>query len=195
MCNRSLSPGLFLDSKRTVFFLLVIFTSLAAMAVTTQAMSISEGEPAPEFSAKAIGGDTLKLSDFKGNTVFLAFWSAWCSRCREELDFLKTLKSEHPSAVFIAINCDSEEYDEESLSKIRKSMEEWEIPFIVLIDEGLRIWEQYGVNALPSSVIIGPDGRIAFAEPNFYFASPKNLDDALHRVENTVHVELVNPIR
>jgi len=165
------------------------------MPDTGQAMSIIEGEPAPEFSAKDIEGDTLKLSDFRGNTVFLAFWSAWCSRCREELDYLKILKSEHPSVVILAVNCDSEEPDKESIEKMKKSIEEWEIPFTVLIDEGLRIWEQYGVNALPSSVIIGSDGRIMFAEPNFYFASPKNLDEALHRIENTVHVELVNQVQ
>ncbi len=159
------------------FITMLLLASTSALAI-----SVSAGEPAPDFQARTLTGETVTLSEMKGQVVFVAFWSSWCSRCKEEMDYLKDLKARYPEVAFLAINAESEEPDEETLGRMQKAVEDWEVPFTVLIDRGLKIWDLYKVNALPTSFIVGSDGIIAFAEPNFYFASPENIDNAMRQL-------------
>ena len=163
---------------------LFLFSILFLVSHPALAISVSAGEPAPDFQAQTMAGETVTLSEMKGKVVFVAFWSSWCSRCKEEMDYLKDLKERYPEVVFLAINAESEEPDEETLGRMQKAVQDWEVPFTVLIDRGLKIWDLYKVNALPTSFIVGSDGIIAFAEPNFYFASPENIDNAMDQLMN-----------
>ena len=55
------------------------------------------------------------------------------------------------------------------------------ISFPVLLDEGLSLWDHFGINALPTSVVVGKNGRIKLVEPNFYWASPEKLLTAVEQ--------------
>ncbi|UCG38586.1 MAG: TlpA family protein disulfide reductase [bacterium] len=160
------------------------FLSLLALAIPAGAMSVKAGDTAPQFTARTMQGQEIRLSDYRGRDVFLVFWSSWCSRCKEEMVFLRQLRDRYPSVVFLAVNAEAEEPDERTLQHMEDAIQEWGIPFTILIDYGLRIWDLYGVNALPSSVIIGKDGSLIFVEPNFYFESPLHLEEALEAMES-----------
>src|SRR5262245_14299847 len=43
------------------------------------------GEQAPDFTAVALNGDIVSLSDFRGKPVWLNFWGSWCPPCRAEM--------------------------------------------------------------------------------------------------------------
>lgn len=173
---RAYIPLLTMIIALPLFFLALVFPN------PVLAINVLRGDTAPDFTAATIEGETITLSDLRGEIVFVAFWSSWCSRCKEEMDYLKELKSEYPSVKFLAINAESEKPDDEAISRMKKAVEDWEVPFVVLIDRGLKIWDLYKVNALPTSFIVGADGTILFAEPNFYYASPKNINEAMQRI-------------
>src|SRR5699024_1179865 len=46
---------------------------------------IEKGDMAPDFELETMDGETVKLSDFRGEKVMLNFWATWCPPCRAEM--------------------------------------------------------------------------------------------------------------
>ena len=67
------------------------------------------------------------------------------------------------------------------IKKIKKKIKEHDLKFPMLLDKGLEVWESYCVNSLPSTVIVDPEGNVAFAEPNFYLASRDNIEEVVKK--------------
>jgi peroxiredoxin len=42
------------------------------------------GEPAPDFETSDVFGNPVRLSQFRGQPVWLMFWGSWCPPCRAE---------------------------------------------------------------------------------------------------------------
>lgn len=143
------------------------------LASPAAAVTLSPGDKAPKFSLNDIEGNKVSLDQYVGKTVVIAFWSTWCSRCEEELSFLKESFGNRSDVVVLLVNQDSEK--QVSLRRVRSIRDRLGINFPILLDEGLALWDGFGINALPTSVVIGKNGVIKMVEPNFYWASPENL--------------------
>lgn len=152
---------------------------LLIAAFPAGAVNLVPGDPAPEFSLPDIDGNPVTLSGFRDKTVILVFWSTWCSRCSEELTFLRNTFGERDDLVVVLINQDSEK----SVSKERifEMRDRLSLTFPIIVDSGLVLWDRFGINALPTSVVIGKDGRTVYAESNFYWATPEKLLAAVPR--------------
>lgn len=192
--HRSKQTLSFFDATRPVevlvrtwkgfWILAAVVSSLATIsAPRASALCVSKGDAAPNFTLKNLNGDSVTLSNHRGKVVFLTFWSSWCSRCKEELEFLKKLRpNARDDLVILAINQESEQTAHHHKAAMAASVAEWEIPFQILLDEDLNIWGQYCLNALPTSVIVDREGNVHFAEPNFYWASVDNITAALQEL-------------
>lgn len=162
-----------------IITLLAAILLLLPTAGPAGAVTLGAGDRAPEFALKDIDGGQVTLDQFRGKTVLIAFWSTWCSRCEEELAFLRDTFGERTDVAVILVNQDSER--KVSTSRVRKIRDKLGIRFPVVVDEGLALWDVYGINALPTSVVIGKNGKIKHVEPNFYWGSPDNLLEAVGR--------------
>ena len=158
---------------RNLFFLALLTVLLLLLAIPANAVTLSAGDSAPNFTLNDIDGNPVTLEQFRGKTVVIAFWSTWCSRCEEELTFLRDRLGMREDVVVLLVNQDSER--KVSLDRVRGICERLRISFPVLLDEGLSLWDHFGINALPTSVVVGKNGRIKLVEPNFYWASPEKL--------------------
>ncbi len=153
--------------------IILLIVLLVIPATRASAVTLTAGEKAPGFCLKDLDGNRVTLDQFLGKTVVIAFWSTWCSRCEEELKFLKDTLGDRADVTVLLVNQDSE--NKVSLDRVRSIKERLGIRFPVLLDEGLALWEVYGINALPTSVVIGKDGALRLIEPNFYWGSPERL--------------------
>ncbi len=114
------------------------------------------GKPAPGFTLKTPRGETLSLADFRGKTVVLNFWATWCPPCREEMPSMEALYRQCRNQPF-AILAVSEDRDETS---VKYFLEEMGLTFPVLLDKDTAVGRAYRVLALPTTYVIGPDGKI-----------------------------------
>jgi thiol-disulfide isomerase/thioredoxin len=127
-----------------------------------------------------LDGERVSLKDYQGKVVFLAFWASWCSRCPEEIAFLKKLSARFSDdLVVLAVNQEGEELTDTQPDHLRAAMVETQIPFPVLLDPNLETWRAYCLNALPTTVILDREGKVRFAEASFYWASEEKITQAL----------------
>ena len=115
-------------------------------------------QPAPDFTLKALTGETVTLSQFKGKIVVLNFWFTSCAPCREEMPALNKIKSEFESkgVVFIGLPLD----DARRVSKFLAA-----VPFnYTQLPEAGKVHAAYKVTTCPASVVIDKSGIINFIQ-------------------------------
>lgn len=120
--------------------------------------------PAIDFILTNQYGNTHKLSDYKGKTVFLNFWATWCSPCRAEMPDIQKLyesaETEGEDALVVlgvaAPNLGNEKSEEE----IKAFLEENGYTYPVLMDTTGEVFMSYGVNAFPTTFMITREGEV-----------------------------------
>src|SRR5690606_12925176 len=112
------------------------------------------GTPAPDFELMDVGGKAVKLSDYRGKKVLLAFSMINCGWCKIALEqFAKPDYQFADNIVPLYINpVDSKERMEKYMSKV-------EIPFPVLLG-AKEVGKSYGVYGFPTFYLIDENGKI-----------------------------------
>ncbi len=153
---------------------------LVAGAAPAWSLCLERGQAVPDFTLEDIDGNPVSLSSFRGKVVLLAFWASWCPRCMEELAFLQGLSTGLASdLVVLAINQETQNLSAAHVDRLRKEIRDLGIEFPVLLDKDLDVWKLFCINALPTSVILDREGKVRFAEPNYYWASQKKIRKVL----------------
>jgi thiol-disulfide isomerase/thioredoxin len=94
--------------------------------------------------------------ELRGKVVLLDFWASWCGPCRNALPNLKRLQAVYGGADFVLVSV-SEDDDE---SAWRAFVSSHGMTWAQRLDSDGSLQQQYGVNALPTYVLLGRDGSV-----------------------------------
>ncbi len=120
--------------------------------------------PAIDFTLTDQYGNTHKLSDYKGKTVFLNFWATWCSPCRAEMPDIQKLyesaQTEGENALVILGVAAPNWGKEKSEEGIKEFLEENGYTYPVLMDTTGEVFMSYGISAFPTTFMITREGEV-----------------------------------
>src|SRR5690606_383679 len=144
--------------SREVTAMLKHLFSLAACAVVASATAGELSGPAPDFSLKAKSGETVALSDLKGEVVMINFWATWCGPCRKEMPHLEALHQRYKNLGFTLLGINVED----DTRGVEKFLKETPVSFPVLLDPANEVSGLYRVVAMPTTVIIDRNGQMRY---------------------------------
>lgn len=118
--------------------------------------------PAPDFYINS-DGKTTTLSELGGKKIFINFWNTWCPPCKEEMPDLNRLYLENKGkAEFLFINITAQEKTTEEVTGFLKD-KKLQLP--VYLDRDAGVAQLYGVRSIPTTVVLGPGGKVLYAQP------------------------------
>ncbi|MFT3894108.1 MAG: TlpA disulfide reductase family protein [Anaerolineales bacterium] len=103
-------------------------------------------------------GESIKLSDLRGQAVLVNLWATWCPPCRAEMKTIETVYNEYKDQGFVVLAVDMTYQDNQT--DIVPFVEEQGLTFPILLDETGDTANAYQLKSLPSSYFIGRDGII-----------------------------------
>jgi thiol-disulfide isomerase/thioredoxin len=121
---------------------------------------LAEPVPAPDFSLPDMDGKPHALHEYRGKVVMLNFWATWCPPCRREMPSMEAIYHEFQGAPFavLAVN----EWENTDLVFPWIGQLTLFPTFPILFDQEGVVAEQYGIQGLPTTVIIDRQGRIVY---------------------------------
>jgi thiol-disulfide isomerase/thioredoxin len=131
---------------------------------------------APFSSASASATeDALDLASLKGKVVYVDFWASWCGPCRQSFPWMDSLQHSLGAAglVIIAVNVD-QNHDE-----AQKFLANYSPSFRVAYDPNGNLAEHYGVRGMPTSVLIGRDGKTVLVHQGFRLTERDSLEQSV----------------
>lgn len=136
-------------------FVLTLLGLLAWGVIKTRNGPVQSGL-APDFTITSFSGETLTLSDLRGQVVIINFWASWCPPCREEAQYLEQTWRKYKDQGVFFIGVDYLDTESEALAYI----EEFDITYFNGPDLGTRIAQAYNIQGVPETFYVAKNGEL-----------------------------------
>lgn len=131
---------------------------LAASVAEREAANVLGQEV--DLTLKDLFGAEQRLSALKGRIVVLNFWATYCVPCRKEMPDLAAIQNEYAALGVQVVGASADEAEDRA--KVLQFVKETRINFPIWMGATTADMMRFGLGAaLPGTVIIGRDGRIA----------------------------------
>jgi len=128
---------------------------------------------APDFTLTSFGGETIKLSELRGQVVVINFWASWCPPCRDEAAYLEQTWRKYRDQDVVFIGVDYADTEVEALAYIK----EFNITYFNGPDIATRLAQAYNIQGVPETFFVARDGTLR--EPHIGPLYPPTLDNLI----------------
>ena len=141
-------------------------TWMAALALAgglmVSAQAVEVGQAAPDFELAGRNGP-VKLSSYQGKLVYLDFWASWCGPCKQSFPWMSEMQSRYGSKGLrvVGVNVDQKTADAQTFLTNNPAR------FDVAFDASGQVPRSYAIKGMPTSVLIGPDGKVLMVHSGF----------------------------
>ena len=133
--------------------------AVAALVKRLDLVGYRVGTKPPQFSGPTVDARHVALTDLRGKVVVVNFWASWCAECRPEMPVLEALHRELGSRGLAIIGINARE-DKQAVGRYATELG---LTFPLVLDPEGKTNDLYGVIGLPTTFIVGRDGRaVAF---------------------------------
>ena len=155
------------QTQRRIIYFLVLALGFAWIYISADRSGAStagripapqQGFLAPDFELKTTAGETVKLSDLRGQAVLVNLWATWCPPCRAEMQSIEKVYQEYKDRGFAVLAVNMTYQDD--AQAIMPFVNEQRLTFPILLDETGKMANAYQLRSLPSSYFIRRDGTI-----------------------------------
>ena len=153
--------------QRRIIYSLILLLGLAWIFISADRSGTStagqipapqQGFLAPDFELKTPTGESVKLSDLRGQAVLVNLWATWCPPCRAEMQTIETIYNEYKDQGFVVLAVNMTYQDNQF--DIVPFVTGQGLTFPILLDETGDMANAYQLKSLPSTYFIGRDGII-----------------------------------
>jgi thiol-disulfide isomerase/thioredoxin len=143
--------------------------------------SVAIGAVAPLAPLETLDGKPFDLASLKGKVIVLDLWATWCGPCIRGLPVLQSFADEmkgNSGVAVYAVNSieqplppgmkdPPETYRTGLQTKVSAFWEKSKFTMPTLIDYTSSLFEQYGFEGIPATIIIGADGKLVSTHTGF----------------------------
>jgi cytochrome c biogenesis protein CcmG/thiol:disulfide interchange protein DsbE len=149
--------------------------ALGALTVALPAQAVDVGQAVPAFTLNKQGGGSVTDADLKGGVVYLDFWASWCGPCKHSFPWLNEMQAKYKDKGFkvVAINVDQNPADAETFLKANPAS------FTIAFDAKGEAPGKFKIKGMPSSYLVGPDGKVVQAHSGFRPEDKAELEAAI----------------
>lgn len=140
--------------------------ALAAWLLVAPARgAIGAGDPFPSIGEAALSGGAVP--DTAARVVLVDFWASWCAPCKASFPAFARMHADYAARglVIVAVSVD------EKPAAYTGFVQKQRPPFATLRDERQRLVRAVEVPAMPTSYLIGRDGRVRSVHQGFHGAA------------------------
>lgn len=134
----------------------------------------------------------FKLTDYRGQLVYLDFWASWCPPCRTSIPWLNRMQAKYRDQGLVVIGINNDDDADE----LHNFLQQVPVHFKLVADPQRVLAKRYRTTGLPYSLLIAPDGRILGTHHGFAEAQQPQLENvitrALHRYQAQLQAQPSN---
>jgi peroxiredoxin len=123
---------------------------------------------APDFALPAFVGDNVRLSEYRGQPVILSFWSSRCGTCAPALSALDRLFGTYRSSGLVVLGISVDDDPQRARDYARAHV----TAFPLLLDQAKSVSRSYGIDRLPTTVLIDRAGVVRYLHNDFRSNDP-----------------------
>ncbi len=111
------------------------------------------GEPAPDFSLPDLAGQTVSLSDFRGDKTLVLFWRPSCGFCQRMLADLKAWEASPSKDAPRLLVVSTDSLADNRAMGLRSP--------VLLDQDGMSVGRLFGATGTPMAVLVDAEGKVA----------------------------------
>jgi thiol-disulfide isomerase/thioredoxin len=133
---------------------------------------------APTFSLKKFKGGKFDSASNDGKVVVVDFWATWCGPCKASFPKVDAIYRKYKSkgVVVIGVNEDEDGGD------IAGFLDDTGASFPIALDKNQKVAESFGVEAMPSTILIDKSGVVRFVHDGSHGDEDKEIEKEIKKL-------------
>jgi thiol-disulfide isomerase/thioredoxin len=111
------------------------------------------------FSGILMDGSAFSISEFSGQPILFHFWATWCPICDLEKNSVQSISQDYPVITIASWS--------KGKAQVQSYMLENKLTFPVMLDNSGALAKTFGLQGVPASFILNPQGEITFVESGY----------------------------